>query len=75
MPDIIERLSECLKFWECRRLDEGSPAESESEKAIRAAILEIKKLRSAMSGWDAYGWKDGEYIDALDEYFDEIINS
>ena len=33
---------------------------------------EIKKLRDAITGWSGYGWKNGEYIDDLEEYFAEI---
>ena len=40
---IIERLSACLRF------DEENPTESESEKAIRAAIKEIERLRHELS--------------------------
>ena len=46
MADIIERLSACLRF------DEENLTESESEKAIRAAIKEIESLRHELS--DAY---------------------
>lgn len=34
--------------------------------------IEIKKLRDTITGWSGYGWKNGEYIDDLEEYFAEI---
>jgi len=34
---------------------------------------ENKKLHKAMTGWDSFAWKDGEYIDEIQEYFDGIL--
>jgi hypothetical protein len=34
---------------------------------------EIAKLREALIGWEGYGWKDGVYIDNLDEYFQKVL--
>lgn len=31
----------------------------------------IEKQRSLMQGWSSYAWKDGKYIDDVQEYFDE----
>lgn len=28
------------------------------------------KLKEAMTGWEGYSWKDGKYIDSIQEYFD-----
>jgi hypothetical protein len=42
MDDIIERLEACLNA------PEGSPTEDETEKAIREAIGEIKRLRQLL---------------------------
>lgn len=37
----------------------------------------IKKLEDCMSGWnDVYGWKDGEYIDNIQEdVFDKALGN
>jgi hypothetical protein len=32
----------------------------------------IKKLLDSITGWDGYGWKDGKYIDDINEYFDKV---
>lgn len=38
------------------------------------AVEENQRLRDAISGeWEGYGWKDGEYIDDLKEYFEEAL--
>ena len=34
----------------------------------------IEKLKDAIKGWSGYGWKDDEYIDNLEEFFENIIN-
>lgn len=34
--------------------------------------IEIKKLRDATTHWNGYGWKDGVYVDDLDDYFSKI---
>ncbi len=62
---IEDELEKCLRF------DTEDPTESNMEKIAREAIKEIRRLRVKMTGWDGYGWKDGEYIDNLDEYFEE----
>ena len=33
---------------------------------------EREKLLDSITGWVGYGWKDGEYIDDISEYFDRI---
>ena len=32
----------------------------------------INEIRPHLTGWNAYGWKDGKYIDDVQEYFDWI---
>ena len=32
----------------------------------------INEIRPHLTGWNAYGWKDGKYIDDIQEYFDGI---
>jgi hypothetical protein len=31
------------------------------------------RLKKAMTGWTGYGWKDGQYIDFIQDYFDKEI--
>ena len=31
-------------------------------------------LEEATSGWRGYGWKDGQYVDDLAEFFEEVKN-
>jgi hypothetical protein len=41
------------------------------EDEVRDALLdECLRLRKLTKGWSGYGWKDGEYMDDLQEYFD-----
>ena len=46
---------------------QGMPAGSLVELAN--LIAENKRLQSRTTGWEGYGWKDGQYVDALQEYF------
>ena len=64
--DLIESLKQCLRF------DEPNTLETESEKLIREAIKKLQEYEAALSGWESYAWKDGEYIDDVQEYFDKI---
>lgn len=64
---LIDDLEKCLRF------DKPNILESESEKLIRKAIDKLRKYKTATSGWSGYAWKDGEYIDNIQEYFDENI--
>jgi len=61
---LINELEKCLRF------DESNPLESESEKLIRKAVEKLRKHKVATTGWDGYAWKDKEYIDDIQEYFD-----
>lgn len=29
-------------------------------------------LRRAITGWSGHGWKDGRYVDDIEEYFDKV---
>lgn len=37
---------------------------------IRELLVEVRRLESATTGWSGYGWKDGEYIDDIQSFFD-----
>jgi hypothetical protein len=42
-------------------------------KDLNDALRTIRELRAAISGWrDHYGWKDGEYIDNVNEIFEPL---
>ena len=36
---------------------------------VKVNKLEQRKDNNILSGWDGYAWKDGVYIDDIDEYF------
>jgi len=38
------------------------------------ALFLSEKIKHLTSGWQGYAWKDGEYIDDIQEYFDEEIS-
>jgi len=42
------------------------------EEQVQSLQREVVALREALSGWNGYSWKDGEYIDDLQEYFDSV---
>lgn len=58
---------------------------TEEERMIEHAYLqaeELEKLQKqnealikAMKGWGSYAWKNGEYIDDIQEYFDEVLKN
>lgn len=60
-------------------------SDNRSEAANAAAVIEamaavgvrqeaeIERLRGLMRGWRSYAWKDGEYIDDVQAYFDEHL--
>lgn len=60
---LEDRLKECLRF------DAPNVSESATELLIREAISKLAEYRKATIGWDGYAWKDGEYIDDIQEYF------
>ena len=31
-------------------------------------------LRSIITGWTGHGWKDGKYVDDLEEYFTDVLS-
>lgn len=64
---LLDEMRGCLRF------DLTDPTESETESIMRRAIMEIERMREAMTGWDAYGWKNGEFVDDLDKYFKKIL--
>lgn len=39
-------------------------------KISKAQLIDIEKVTT---GWDGYAWKDGEYIDDIQEYFDSKL--
>lgn len=63
--NIEDELEKCLRF------DSESELESVTEKLIREAISELRLMRIKISGWDGHAWKYGEYIDNLEEYFED----
>ena len=65
---IENRLKSCLRF------EEENITESESEKTIRAALLVIKTFHKITTGWTGYSWKNGRYIDDIQEYFDDYLS-
>lgn len=36
-------------------------------------IKDLCKIKEQLSGISAYGWKDGEYIDDIQEYINEVM--
>ena len=60
---IEDELEKCLRF------DTEQPEEPEIEKMARKVIAGVRELRVKTTGWSGYGWKDGQYIDSLEEYF------
>jgi hypothetical protein len=63
---IEDKLEKCLRFSS----EHWSQDESEMEILARKAIAELRKLRKKTTGWSGYGWKDGEYIGDIQEFFD-----
>lgn len=55
------------------RLNEKDEAIATLHRSRDSWIAEVERLRAAMNGWDAYGWKDGVYVDSLDAYFKAVI--
>jgi hypothetical protein len=41
------------------------------KKEIERLNAEVEYYKLLTSGWDSYAWKDDEYIDDIQEYFDE----
>ena len=35
----------------------------------------IEKLKDAIKGWSGYAWKNGKYIDDLEEFFENVIKN
>ena len=62
---LKDELKECLRF------DAPSILESTIEFLVRKAINKLAKYEKATTGWDGYAWKDGEFIDEIQEYFDD----
>jgi len=55
---------------------ESSPEALESERSANALLTEEnERLRGLMKGWSSYAWKDGQYIDDVQGYFDEQTRS
>lgn len=42
-------------------------------KGKREVETDVKRLREALTGWSGYGWKDGAFVDELQELFDAIL--
>jgi hypothetical protein len=40
---------------------------------IESQHATIMRLREALTGWSGYGWRDGAFVDELQEFFDEIL--
>ena len=41
---------------------------------LQEAQHEIERLKEAMTGWRGYGWRNGEYHDSIQEYFDSALD-
>ena len=45
-----------------------------ARELLSLAADEIERLRAAISGWqDHYGWKDGEYVDNVNDVFKPLL--
>lgn len=67
-------------FWEVEKINNSKTVQ------LRVFHPQLKELEmnwekpakeryaKAMQGWNGYGWKDGRYIDSIQEYFDWILN-
>ena len=64
---IEDELEKCLSF----STEHWSQCETEMDKIARKTIAELRRLRNKTTGWSGYGWKDDEYIDDIQEYFDD----
>ena len=40
---------------------------------IKDLLGDEKKIKEMLKGWNAYGWKDGEYIDDIGGYFEKKL--
>lgn len=45
----------------------------EKEFFVDEQQAEIERLRGLMKGWLGQGWKDGEKVDCIQDYFDQHI--
>jgi hypothetical protein len=41
----------------------------------KVAYDEIERLRSLMQGWSSYAWKDGKYVDDVQEFFNQHLGN
>ena len=57
----------------CLRFDTPNILESNIESLIRKAISKLAAYKEVTTGWDGYAWKNGEYIDDIQEYFDSKL--
>jgi hypothetical protein len=81
-------VDELLKrFWFCEGVDEAwmtAEGDQDWERLVKQYAADgypvpggpyvlLSDVEAMLKGWSGYAWKDGQYIDSVQEYFDRAL--